>query len=111
VLALPGACLHLYGKDDPRRGRKMGHVTFVAPTLEQAQRQLRGRLRHPGDRRDRVKTVVADQAAIDHAARALEAGGWWPFPPRPCTAWAPTPRTRPPWPPSTPPRAVRRTIR
>jgi len=27
VLALPGAFLHLYGKDDPRRGRKMGHVT------------------------------------------------------------------------------------
>jgi 5-(carboxyamino)imidazole ribonucleotide synthase len=37
VLALPGANLHLYGKDDPRRGRKMGHVTFVAPTLEAAQ--------------------------------------------------------------------------
>jgi 5-(carboxyamino)imidazole ribonucleotide synthase len=41
VLALPGANLHLYGKDDPRRGRKMGHVTFVAPTLVQAQASLR----------------------------------------------------------------------
>jgi 5-(carboxyamino)imidazole ribonucleotide synthase len=41
VLALPGACLHLYGKDDARRGRKMGHVTFVAPTLEQANESLR----------------------------------------------------------------------
>lgn len=41
VLALPGAFLHLYGKDDPRRGRKMGHVTFVAPTQAQAQEQLR----------------------------------------------------------------------
>jgi 5-(carboxyamino)imidazole ribonucleotide synthase len=40
VLALPGAYLHLYGKDDPRRGRKMGHVTFVAPTLAEAQQQL-----------------------------------------------------------------------
>jgi 5-(carboxyamino)imidazole ribonucleotide synthase len=40
VLALPGANLHLYGKDDPRRGRKMGHVTFVAPTAAEAQRQL-----------------------------------------------------------------------
>jgi 5-(carboxyamino)imidazole ribonucleotide synthase len=40
VLALPGANLHLYGKDDPRRGRKMGHVTFVAATLDEAQRQL-----------------------------------------------------------------------
>ena len=37
VLALPGANLHLYGKSDPRRGRKMGHVTFVAPTLAAAQ--------------------------------------------------------------------------
>ena len=40
VLALPGACLHLYGKDDPRRGRKMGHLTLIAPTLAQAQQQL-----------------------------------------------------------------------
>ncbi len=38
--ALPGACLHLYGKDDPRRSRKMGHITFVAPTLAEAQQQL-----------------------------------------------------------------------
>ena len=41
VLVLPGANLHLYGKDDARRGRKMGHVTFVAPTLAQAQDSLR----------------------------------------------------------------------
>jgi 5-(carboxyamino)imidazole ribonucleotide synthase len=41
VLALPGANLHLYGKDEPRRGRKMGHVTFIAPTLAQAQASLR----------------------------------------------------------------------
>lgn len=40
VLALPGANLHLYGKDDPRRGRKMGHVTFVAPTLVDAQQHF-----------------------------------------------------------------------
>jgi len=40
VLALPGACLHLYGKDDPRRGRKMGHLTLVAATLSEAQQRL-----------------------------------------------------------------------
>ena len=40
VAALPGACLHLYGKEAARRGRKMGHVTFVAPTLAEAQAQL-----------------------------------------------------------------------
>lgn len=41
ILALPGANLHLYGKSAPRRGRKMGHVTFIAPTLAQAQASLR----------------------------------------------------------------------
>jgi len=28
--------LHLYGKTQPRRGRKMGHLTCTAPTLVQA---------------------------------------------------------------------------
>jgi 5-(carboxyamino)imidazole ribonucleotide synthase len=32
VLALPGAHLHLYGKAEPRRGRKMGHLTLTAAT-------------------------------------------------------------------------------
>ena len=36
VLALPGANLHLYGKDDPRRARKMGHLNITAATAEQA---------------------------------------------------------------------------
>ena len=41
LLALPGACLHLYGKEQARRGRKMGHATFVGATLAEAQEQLR----------------------------------------------------------------------
>jgi 5-(carboxyamino)imidazole ribonucleotide synthase len=32
VLALPGAHLHLYGKDSARPGRKMGHLTITGPT-------------------------------------------------------------------------------
>jgi 5-(carboxyamino)imidazole ribonucleotide synthase len=36
VLAHPQAKLHLYGKAEPRRGRKMGHVTCLAPTLDGA---------------------------------------------------------------------------
>ncbi len=36
VLEMPGAALHLYGKHEARNGRKMGHVTFTAPTLEEA---------------------------------------------------------------------------
>ena len=30
VLALPGVRLHLYGKTEARRGRKMGHLTVTA---------------------------------------------------------------------------------
>ncbi|NRF66698.1 5-(carboxyamino)imidazole ribonucleotide synthase [Aquincola sp. S2] len=36
VLALPGVHLHLYGKTDARRGRKMGHLTVTAPTAAEA---------------------------------------------------------------------------
>ena len=36
VLCLPGAHLHLYGKRDPRLGRKMGHLTFTAATPQAA---------------------------------------------------------------------------
>ena len=36
VLALPGAHLHLYGKLEPRAGRKMGHLTITGATLAQA---------------------------------------------------------------------------
>lgn len=35
VLALPGAHLHLYGKVEARRGRKMGHLTMTGPDAEQ----------------------------------------------------------------------------
>jgi 5-(carboxyamino)imidazole ribonucleotide synthase len=33
ILAIPGAHLHLYGKE-PRPGRKLGHVTLTEPTRE-----------------------------------------------------------------------------
>lgn len=37
ILSLPGVKLHLYGKSEPRPGRKMGHINCVASTLAQAQ--------------------------------------------------------------------------
>jgi 5-(carboxyamino)imidazole ribonucleotide synthase len=36
VLALPGTHLHLSGKTEARKARKMGHLTVTAPTAEQA---------------------------------------------------------------------------
>jgi 5-(carboxyamino)imidazole ribonucleotide synthase len=36
ALALPGVKLHLYGKDEPRPGRKMGHLNCLAATPDEA---------------------------------------------------------------------------
>ncbi|KAL8953502.1 MAG: hypothetical protein Q9222_000649 [Ikaeria aurantiellina] len=36
ALAIPRASIHLYGKGDARPGRKMGHVTVVADSMEEA---------------------------------------------------------------------------
>ena len=47
ALALPEVKLHLYGKSEPRPGRKMGHLTATANTAEVAEhlvREARSRL-------------------------------------------------------------------
>jgi 5-(carboxyamino)imidazole ribonucleotide synthase len=36
ALALPEIKLHLYGKTEPRKGRKMGHITALADTIDEA---------------------------------------------------------------------------
>jgi 5-(carboxyamino)imidazole ribonucleotide synthase len=36
ALGVPGVSLHLYGKSDPRPGRKMGHLTAIAATVDEA---------------------------------------------------------------------------
>ena len=36
ALELPGVSLHLYGKSEPRAGRKMGHITAMADSAEAA---------------------------------------------------------------------------
>ncbi|MBB3255302.1 5-(carboxyamino)imidazole ribonucleotide synthase [Paraburkholderia bannensis] len=41
VVAMPAARLHLYGKEEAREGRKMGHVNFTAPTLDEARAAAR----------------------------------------------------------------------
>ena len=40
ALAVPGVKLHLYGKQTPRIGRKMGHLTAVAGTIEAARENV-----------------------------------------------------------------------
>lgn len=41
ALAMPGVKLHLYGKSEPRPGRKMGHLTAVAATPDEAETVVR----------------------------------------------------------------------
>lgn len=40
VLAVPGTRLHLYGKDEARPGRKMGHVNVLAESARQLQARI-----------------------------------------------------------------------
>lgn len=41
LLAMPNVKLHLYGKAEPRNGRKMGHLTALAETPELAEEMAR----------------------------------------------------------------------
>jgi 5-(carboxyamino)imidazole ribonucleotide synthase len=41
ALSLPEVKLHLYGKSEPRAGRKMGHLTATAATAQAAERLVR----------------------------------------------------------------------
>ncbi len=40
ALGFPEVKLHLYGKSSPRPGRKMGHLTALSPTKEEAERRV-----------------------------------------------------------------------
>ncbi|KAF8636004.1 hypothetical protein AX15_000165 [Amanita polypyramis BW_CC] len=41
AMSIPGATVHLYGKKQCRKGRKMGHITIVAESDAQLRSQLR----------------------------------------------------------------------
>ena len=45
ALALPGVGLHLYEKQSARRGRKMGHLSAIGQTPEQAVERVKEALR------------------------------------------------------------------
>ncbi len=55
ALALPGVSFHWYGKTDTRPHRKMGHITVLAATIEQARRtaaRVKELVRVRGEERD-----------------------------------------------------------
>jgi 5-(carboxyamino)imidazole ribonucleotide synthase len=48
ALSIPGVTLHLYGKRVARPGRKMGHLSAIAPTPEEALRKVQEARRRLG---------------------------------------------------------------
>lgn len=49
ALATPGVALHLYGKRQPRPGRKMGHLTALAATPDQAEEKVQSARQQLGE--------------------------------------------------------------
>lgn len=70
ALSIPNASIHLYGKGAGRPGRKMGHITVTAATMQQAEEIIR---------------PLMDTECAGHPAR----------PPAP-QASSPSPKARPP---------------
>lgn len=40
ALSVPGTSLHLYGKDEPRKARKMGHINILADDVAQLEQRI-----------------------------------------------------------------------
>ncbi len=40
ALTIPGAAIHWYGKGEPKKGRKMGHITFNANSMAELQQRV-----------------------------------------------------------------------
>jgi len=63
ALETPGATLHLYGKQDARKGRKMGHVTVVSGSISTAEAtsknsSTRSTILHPRSPKGRGSTNI-----------------------------------------------------
>ncbi|KAJ2163205.1 phosphoribosylaminoimidazole carboxylase ade2 [Coemansia sp. RSA 552] len=75
-LDVPGATVHLYGKDAAKPGRKMGHVTVVADSALQLRRRtdlIVGKLANASDaERQRLAYRQAHTPATNGAASAEE---------------------------------------
>ena len=64
LLRHPNAKLHLYGKREPRPGRKMGHYTVLAPTRDESQVLARS-----------IQAELADAVFGRHSTDTISAGG------------------------------------
>ena len=61
ALTIAGAHVHLYGKGESRKGRKMGHVTFTAPTMRECEAALE---LCTGDKTHSLSSPVGPEVAV-----------------------------------------------
>jgi hypothetical protein len=97
---MPAAHLHLYGKEEARVGRKMGHVNFTAETRDDAVAAANAcaQLLRAARLRRRPMSIALPNtvtpARIDAAAALLDAGSSSRSRPKPCTGSAAMRRIR-----------------
>ncbi|EDR09943.1 uncharacterized protein LACBIDRAFT_318305 [Laccaria bicolor S238N-H82] len=72
ALSLPGTSVHLYGKSECRKGRKMGHITITAPNDAELRARLRPLL-------ESLPNSTADEVAL-YAPLPPTAGSGFPSP-------------------------------
>ncbi|KAL0571227.1 phosphoribosylaminoimidazole carboxylase ade2 [Marasmius crinis-equi] len=69
ALTVPGASTHLYGKSECRKGRKMGHITLVAPSDAELGARLRPLLQAlPGSTKEEVDLYAPPPPAKAHSS-------------------------------------------
>lgn len=63
ALRVKGATVHLYGKGEAKKARKMGHLTVVAGSMEEAQYQIQPLLDLADGKEKKVSSLVKDVTA------------------------------------------------
>ena len=72
ALAMPDVKLHLYGKAEPRPGRKMGHLIAVGETAEAAAASVRARGKTLSDRwKLKIESTDTPENCAAAVARAV----------------------------------------
>ncbi|KAJ8080233.1 phosphoribosylaminoimidazole carboxylase ade2 [Marasmius tenuissimus] len=68
ALTVPGASTHLYGKSECRKGRKMGHITIVAPSDAELRARLRLLLQAlPGSTQEEIDRYTPEPPKPGHS--------------------------------------------
>lgn len=71
LAACSDVSIHLYGKGEARRGRKMGHMTLTAPSMQEAERMILPLV----DISDEVRGKKSEPSAAVTAAPASKSSG------------------------------------